>query len=217
MSNSFLARDGAPCSFPLLCVGIFWHELSQALSPRHSLCELLCASTLSESYNLSAFSSTYIPKPQGEGFDKDTPFRAECSKALHSLLITVYCKRKLPWWGLSEGLVYGCSAMSLGVVWLLRSCSRTAVADFPQGSWSISSQALGLKKLKINLQQDSPNITVGHIPSELCILLQRHFTQPCSLLSIQNSQKLERHLDVHQLRISTENGVHLHNGISFSW
>ena len=87
MSNNFLARDRAPCPFPLLCVGIFWCELSQALSPRHSLCELLCASTLSESYNLSTFSSIYIPKPQGEGFDKDTPFRAECSKVLHSLFM----------------------------------------------------------------------------------------------------------------------------------
>lgn len=128
---------------PSLC-GIFWLELLQALCPWHSLCELLCASTLSDSYNLSAFSSTYIPEPQGEGFDKGTPFRAECSKVLHSLLIAVHCKRKLLWWGLSEGLIYGCSGMSLGVIWLLRSFSRTVVADFPQGSQSISSQAPGL-------------------------------------------------------------------------
>lgn len=63
----------------------------------------------------------WIPEPWGEGFDLDFPFRNEYSKASYCLytvplwvlvLIIVYCKKKLSWWGLRNALIYGYSIRS---------------------------------------------------------------------------------------------------------
>lgn len=67
-----------------------------------------------------------FPEPWVNGFDGDTPFRANCSKvwshSLHnfwqwvSVFVPICCKRKLLWWWLSKVLIYEYSRMSLGVI-----------------------------------------------------------------------------------------------------
>lgn len=83
-----------------------------------------------------------LPEPWEERFDEDISFRAECSKVFHSfcivqfwvsILISIYCKKKLFSWGLSNVLIYGDSNMLLGVSLLLCPFNRIIVKSFSLG------------------------------------------------------------------------------------
>lgn len=107
---------------PLLPPGILSGlSLFRSCACSHSLCKwgLWCLEktvslqqlTTSGSHSLSFL---HRSEPYGKGCDKDVPFRAEGFKGSHclrvvwlwvSVWITIYCKRKLLWRGLSNALV----------------------------------------------------------------------------------------------------------------
>ena len=83
--------------------------------------------------NLPTLSSTKIPEIYEEGWDMNVPFKADTlcsffSQFIHqlgiSVLITIYCKEKLLWWGWRDALVNGCKEKSLSVTWTLHLVSR---------------------------------------------------------------------------------------------
>jgi hypothetical protein len=96
----------------------------------------LVSSNSSDSYTVSASSSTGFLESWGQGFGWDSPVRTEWFKGSLSyfllivqlwvcVFVPVYCKRKLLWWWLSKTLTYEFSRILLGVILLPCSFSRT--------------------------------------------------------------------------------------------
>lgn len=116
------------------------------------------------------------PLPQGfpelwrDGFDKDIPFRIECSRGFHSLHIVwlwisalygfVYCRRKLLWCWLRKWLISEYSRMLWGSIYL----SFILLAEwfgFPPDPQLIWSQILGRLSSdvdEVQLMATSPTI-----------------------------------------------------------
>lgn len=61
---------------------------------------------------------------------------SSCFQLWVSVLTTIYCKKKLVWWGFSDALIHGYRNMYLVVVSLLCSLCRRIVVGFPV--WPIS-------------------------------------------------------------------------------
>lgn len=112
------------------------------------------------SYNISASSSIQTPELWGKGFNEIVPFRTEDSKVSCSLyivqlwvsvLVPLYCKKKVLWWQLTEPLIHRYSNMSLGNIFLLCSISVIRVVGFLLGldgeplscSWLLNSIVYG--------------------------------------------------------------------------
>lgn len=82
-----------------------------------------------------------------EGDNIGIPLRNENSTvscSLHddqlciSVLITIYCQKKLLWWWLQNTLIYGDSSKSLGVVFLIPSqFNRMMIVGSPKSLWPI--------------------------------------------------------------------------------
>lgn len=93
ITNSFLVRDGTLCPLPFLPVWFcpVWTCACYQVSVSSSVYQScwvwkmlsLEVSITSGSY-LSSFSSSWIPDPWEEGFDKDIPFKTGCSKVSFS-------------------------------------------------------------------------------------------------------------------------------------
>lgn len=83
------------------------------------------------------------------GFYEDILYRIDKFRVSHSwhicgsLLVPMYCKKRLLWWGLSAALIYGYSWVSLGLVLLLCSFSWIVEIGFLLGSWPIESHGVG--------------------------------------------------------------------------
>lgn len=84
----------------------------------------------------------------GEKYGIDIPFKAEYSKVFHSLhvnhlwssvLISIYCKKKCLWWGLSDVKIYGHRNKPLWVLLLLCPFIRVSVSHLDTGSLTVSS------------------------------------------------------------------------------
>lgn len=103
----------------------------------------------SMSYNLSTFPSTGVPELWGEGLMETFQLGLSVPRYLTFCILSqwvpafvfLHCRRKLLWRWLSKTLICECSRMSLGVILLLHSFSRT-VFGFPLISCPLSSQIL---------------------------------------------------------------------------
>lgn len=136
---SFLVRDGSQSSFPALSAGI-----PSDLNPcrpcacHHSFSGFMCVSVLAArhcfldatlpacSFTLSTSSSSQLLKVWGEGFPtKDWAFLSlRIAQLLVSILVPIYCKKKLLRWWLSEALTHVYRRVSLGVILLLCNQNR---------------------------------------------------------------------------------------------
>lgn len=92
------------------------------------------------SYCFSDSCSIGYPGPWEEGFDGDKPFRAEFSKVFHSLHahcptvgLCIYSQRRMLLLWLRNIVIYDYSRMSLGVILLVCSFSKTVVLGFTLG------------------------------------------------------------------------------------
>lgn len=65
------------------------------------------------------------------------------SSCASSVLIPIYCKKRLFWGWVMDALIYMYSSVSLGIIILLNSSSKIKVPGFPLDPWYISSQVLG--------------------------------------------------------------------------
>lgn len=118
-----------------------------------------------------------------------TSMKTECScslQAVHcasSVLIQIYCKKKLFWGWVTDALTYVDSSVSLGFIILLNSSSKIKVPGFPLDPWYISSQVLGhFRNIKYGF-----HVVSGHKPkhkvvaysNNICITTAQYFLQSC--------------------------------------
>lgn len=126
-----------------------WLELVKILCKSLWMCICFCPdvfgkcclpklSITSGSSNLSASSSTWMLDPW-KICVKYIPVQPEHSKVFHSLncavvcgslLIAIYRKKQLFWWGMRDALIYGYTNIPLGFILLLYSFSRITAEGF---------------------------------------------------------------------------------------
>lgn len=126
-------------------------------------CDFICVTSLlfldvSHSLCRLGFSSHSSSKTPGEGCDVCVPMEPSSPRShtlsmltfWESVLITIYCKEELLWWGLRDALIYVYSSKSLGVVLTLCPFSRAIVLDSSLGPssfrfflWPTQPQILG--------------------------------------------------------------------------
>lgn len=119
-------------------------------------------------------------RPSMEGYDTDIPFMVEELSIFYllynyylwiSVLIALYYKKKLLWWGVRDDLIYGCRDNSLSYVLKLCPSSNVVVVGFllgpvshlNSGSWSCHSARYGFQLITWNeIHSRSGQVTLQH-------------------------------------------------------
>lgn len=139
--NSLVERGGTLCLLLLHAQIVSGLYFCRSCLGCHSLCEFVCAQALllmedtilgviCHLRSLSSFSFFFYIDSWSlrGGCDKDISLRGEYSKVSHSLyivilwvsvLITIGCKKKFPWWRLSEVMIYVYNNILLWFILLL--------------------------------------------------------------------------------------------------